>query len=149
MTMSGGRPTSQSQRGRRLAGCATAIALAIAGVNGCGSDDDAPTTTPAAPETTREKPDSAASGDGSLARADGTPRVETIATGLDVPWEIAFLPDESALITERGGAVRVLSAGGELEDEPIARIPVTAVGEGGLSRTPASRRLPSPARTPH
>jgi quinoprotein glucose dehydrogenase len=59
-------------------------------------------------------------------------RVQTIASGLDIPWEIAFLPDGSALVTERPGAVRLLSAAGKLRRKPVARIPVSAQGEGGL-----------------
>ena len=31
------------------------------------------------------------------------PTVSTIATGLNIPWDIAFLPDDSLLITERPG----------------------------------------------
>jgi glucose/arabinose dehydrogenase len=58
--------------------------------------------------------------------------VRTVATGLEVPWEIAFLPDRSALVTERPGRVRLLEADGELRDEPIATVPVSALGEGGL-----------------
>jgi glucose/arabinose dehydrogenase len=56
------------------------------------------------------------------------PRAEVIATGLDVPWEIAFLPDGRALISERPG--RVLSFDGDTRE--LAEIPVEAVGEGGL-----------------
>ena len=59
-------------------------------------------------------------------------RVETVATGLEVPWEIAFLPDRSALVTERPGRIRVLGANGELRDEPLAEVDVSAQGEGGL-----------------
>jgi glucose/arabinose dehydrogenase len=59
-------------------------------------------------------------------------RVETVATGLEVPWEIAFLPDRSALVTERPGRVRLLEANGELRDEPVATVDVSAQGEGGL-----------------
>ena len=59
-------------------------------------------------------------------------RVETVASGLEVPWEIAFLPDRSALVTERPGRIRVLEANGELRDEPVATVDVSAQGEGGL-----------------
>jgi glucose/arabinose dehydrogenase len=59
-------------------------------------------------------------------------RVETVATGLLIPWEIAFLPDRSALVTERPGTVRLLSAQGKMQREPVARIQVSTQGEGGL-----------------
>ncbi len=62
----------------------------------------------------------------------GEPRVATVAEGLEVPWEIAFLPEGGALVTERPGRVRVLSEGGELRREPLARISVRELGEGGL-----------------
>ncbi len=64
-------------------------------------------------------------------RASGGPRVSTLARGLRVPWEIAFLPDGRALITERGGTVRLLDEDG-VRDRPLRRVPVQAVGEGGL-----------------
>lgn len=60
------------------------------------------------------------------------PRVRTIATGLEAPWEIAFLPDGRALITERPGRVRLLSRDGRLQASPVASVDVAAVGEGGL-----------------
>jgi aldose sugar dehydrogenase len=56
------------------------------------------------------------------------PRAETIATGLDVPWEIGFLPDGRALITERPGRVLVFDG----ETRALAEIPVAATGEAGL-----------------
>jgi glucose/arabinose dehydrogenase len=58
--------------------------------------------------------------------------VRTVATGLKIPWEIAFLPDGRALVTERPGRVRLLGRGGRLRQEPVARVAVSAYGEGGL-----------------
>jgi glucose/arabinose dehydrogenase len=58
--------------------------------------------------------------------------VSTVATGLEIPWEIAFLPDRRALVTERPGRVRLLERDGRLRRKPVARVPVSAYGEGGL-----------------
>ncbi len=59
-------------------------------------------------------------------------RVVTVATGLEIPWEIGFLPDGRALVTERPGRVRLLGRDGRLRREPVTRVRVSAVGEGGL-----------------
>lgn len=67
-----------------------------------------------------------------LSRAGGPPAVSVITTGLDVPWDIAFLPDGRALVTERTGAVRIVSADGGLAPTPAARLTVSQNGEGGL-----------------
>jgi glucose/arabinose dehydrogenase len=54
-----------------------------------------------------------------------------VATNLDVPWGIAFLPDGSALIAERdSGAIRQLTAGGVQQVGNVAA--VAPRGEAGL-----------------
>jgi aldose sugar dehydrogenase len=58
--------------------------------------------------------------------------VRTVAEGLEHPWAIAFLPDGSALVTERPGRLRHLSLEGTLS-EPITGVPeVDARDQGGL-----------------
>lgn len=59
-------------------------------------------------------------------------RVETVATGLQNPWGLAFLPDGRALVTERPGRLRIIGKDGKLSD-PLDGVPkVAAVGQGGL-----------------
>ncbi len=59
-------------------------------------------------------------------------RVETIASGLQNPWALAFLPDGRMLVTERPGRIRIVGKDGKLS-EPVANVPkVAAVGQGGL-----------------
>ena len=59
-------------------------------------------------------------------------RVETVASGLDVPWAIAFAPDGRVLFTERPGRVRVIE-NGSLRPQPLAMIEdVEQTGESGL-----------------
>jgi glucose/arabinose dehydrogenase len=106
-----------------------ALVFAISACGGDGNDDEAATTpattatTPPATETTDEP---------TLARNPGGPKVETVAEGLEIPWEIGFLPDGRALITERPGRVRLLLPDGKLSDKAVANVDVVADGEGGL-----------------
>ncbi|MGE0605375.1 MAG: PQQ-dependent sugar dehydrogenase, partial [Xanthobacteraceae bacterium] len=58
--------------------------------------------------------------------------VEVIASGLQNPWGLAFLPDGRALVTERPGRLRIIGKDNKLSD-PVAGVPeVAAVGQGGL-----------------
>lgn len=59
-------------------------------------------------------------------------RVETVATGLEVPWGFAFLPNGDLLFTERPGRVRLIESG-KLRAEPVFTVPdVEPSSESGL-----------------
>jgi aldose sugar dehydrogenase len=59
-------------------------------------------------------------------------RVTDVASGLEYPWGLAFLPDGRMLVTERPGRLRVVARGGRVS-EPLAGVPeVFARGQGGL-----------------
>jgi glucose/arabinose dehydrogenase len=63
-------------------------------------------------------------------------KVTELATGLDTPWSLAFLPDGRMLITQRGGQLRLRNADGSPVNggaDQIGGVPaVAAVGQGGL-----------------
>lgn len=59
-------------------------------------------------------------------------RSETVATGLQNPWALAFLPGGRFLVTERPGRLRVVGRDGTL-GAAVAGLPVIAAGgQGGL-----------------
>ncbi len=58
-------------------------------------------------------------------------KIETVASGLSHPWGLAFLPDGRLLVTERNGALRLVT--GNKVSEPLSGLPKIAVGgQGGL-----------------
>lgn len=58
--------------------------------------------------------------------------VETVVDGLTHPWGLAFLPDGAMLVTERGGALRVIR-NGRLIEGAVAGLPeMREHGQGGL-----------------
>lgn len=66
-----------------------------------------------------------------------TVQTEAVITGLSHPWGLDFLPDGSALVTERGGRLSVLTADRQLV--PVSGLPDVAVGgQGGLLDVAAS-----------
>ena len=63
---------------------------------------------------------------------EGMVTAETVASGLEHPWALAFLPDGRILVTERPGRVRVVSPTGRVS-EPLGGVPkVQSGGQGGL-----------------
>jgi len=62
----------------------------------------------------------------------GPVRIDTVATGLEHPWGLAFLPDGRMLVTERPGRLRVVGPDGKVSP-PVANLPsVYDSGQGGL-----------------
>ena len=65
-------------------------------------------------------------------QAVAAPRTQTVASGLQHPWAVAFLPQGRFLVTERPGRLRVVEADGTLR-APLQGLPeVAAGGQGGL-----------------
>ena len=63
---------------------------------------------------------------------------------LEHPWGLDFLPGGDAIVTERPGRIRILSAG--KLSEPVKGVPkVAARGQGGLLDIVASPDFAAPA----
>ena len=61
-----------------------------------------------------------------------TVQPELVASGLQNPWAVAFLPEGRFLVTERPGRLRVVERDGRL-NKPVDGLPeVAAGGQGGL-----------------
>lgn len=59
-------------------------------------------------------------------------RIVEVATDLEHPWGLAFLPDGRMLVTERPGQLRIVGADGSL-GEPLTGLPeIYDSGQGGL-----------------
>lgn len=126
-------------RHRTLPALLCVVALVLAG---CGGEDDAPE--PAPSTASSGSPSPSATGTQSASSGSATPTMSAtagpipsgspsdVATGLDVPWSIAFLPGGDALVTLRDEAevVRISPTG---RRTTVGSVPgVDAGGEGGL-----------------
>jgi glucose/arabinose dehydrogenase len=107
----------------------------------CGANEDDPPGSAQTPEdqtpqpTLEERPATEGSGPGGPEKEPantGSVEVETsvIATNLEVPWGIAFLPNGDALFTERdSGRLLRMDASGNIEE--VQTLPTRGYGEGG------------------
>ena len=106
-----------------MRGRAAVVVAALALVVGCSEDSPASSGTASVPASS-----------GAASGAVGAVKLtvaSTVATGIEVPWGLAFLPDKSALVAERdSGKIKRIADGqvsevGEVED-------VNPSSEGGL-----------------
>ena len=68
----------------------------------------------------------------SASHAEDELQIETVATGLENPWSLTFLPDGRMLVTERAGRLRIIEDG-ELLPDPVANVPPAYVAmQAGL-----------------
>lgn len=104
------------------------VMLAVAGCGGGGSGSGetgaaptptpSPTTSPSPSPTITQTPTTQVSS-------------ATIAT-FNNPWAMVFLPDSRALVTEKGGQLRVVTGSGTV-GAPVTGVPaVVSTGQGGL-----------------
>jgi glucose/arabinose dehydrogenase len=70
---------------------------------------------------------------GSTTANEHQPVIEVLAENLTIPWEVAFLPDETLLISERPGRLVRLYSDSRIA---VAVSGVAHVGEGGLALHP-------------
>lgn len=63
---------------------------------------------------------------------EGQLRLSTVASGLEHPWALEFLPDGRMLVSERPGRLRIVERDGRVS-EALGGVPkVSARGQGGL-----------------
>lgn len=116
-----------------------AFGASLAAVAGCEARESQPTEPTPAESTSSPDPSAPAqtpaadgkrSSNGVPAADMSTYAVETVATGLRVPWAFAWTSPDRMLVTERGGAIRVVQDG-KLLDKPIHEVADVRTGRGG------------------
>jgi glucose/arabinose dehydrogenase len=110
---------------RALAAAAFGILVAASSCQGTSSSTELPGTAPALPD------DCTLVSDGWGPTGTVPLHVETAFSGLEVPWDIQFLPGGDWLISERPGRIRLVS-GGQLRSDPVMTLSTGEAGEGGL-----------------
>ena len=100
---------------RRLAGFVLALCLGAAGCGGNSCQGNC-----------------GGSGGSGSQPTDITLQVDDFISGLEKPWDIAWLPDGTVLVTERPGRLNVYVDGTDTDPVVIPIEDVVARGEGGV-----------------
>lgn len=123
---------------RRLLACTGVAGLLVLALVGCATEteDDAapPEDDPVPPEDDAGPPEEARPPEDQPS-TDVTTTV--VASGLEVPWDVAFTEDGRAFVTERDrGVLSEVHEDGQRSE--VASFPIDAAGEGGLLGVAAS-----------
>ncbi|MEO6033460.1 MAG: PQQ-dependent sugar dehydrogenase [Burkholderiaceae bacterium] len=129
-------PPDDGPRRKALISFARLGALVAAGpvLGACGGGNSASAATPT-PSTQAPAPDPVPTPSAPPAppRPPGPAVASTFTSGLQHPWGLAFLPDGRMLVTQRRGALVIVSADGRTLGTPLAGVPaVASSGQGGL-----------------
>ncbi|MDO5739903.1 MAG: PQQ-dependent sugar dehydrogenase [Ornithinimicrobium sp.] len=127
------RPGRDASLRRAVATLAVAVvgSSVLAGCTGPDAPEAEPTSMSSATSSGQAHTgDGAGSTEGAAALA---PRldVEVVMEGLDIPWDVQFLPDGTALVTERTGRLLARSPDGQVR-QISTDLSVLASGEAGL-----------------
>ncbi len=113
------------------------MVLTVAALAACSAPGEPSAQTPGAPvvqgsPNTSYQPAFAGQTRAPAMNSNVTIDSQEIASGLNHPWAIAFLPDGRVLVTERSGSLRVLTREGAISAPVQGLPPVMAQGQGGL-----------------
>jgi aldose sugar dehydrogenase len=112
------------------------VAVAALLAAGCGDDGSEAATTTTSSTTTSSTTTTSTPTTSADVEPPPAPvelgELETVVTGLEVPWSVAFVDSDTLLVTERdAGRVRVVEDG-RLRPEPALTVDLGATREGGL-----------------
>lgn len=101
------------------------IVIALAGFFLIGDEPTTPQVVTSNPTAETET-----SSEATATKTPPLPKIATIVTGLEIPWDIAFIENESMLVTERTGHLILITKEGVQKEIPVPGVKKT--GEGGL-----------------
>ena len=114
--------------GRLAQPLALGLLAVLLGCGGSPSPDPGPGTNPPGGGTPPVGPPTT-----TFTAADGTRfGVQTLATGLQIPWSLAFAPDGRLFISERPGRVRVYQNGTLLAEPALTLTDAFTRDESGI-----------------